>query len=553
VTDPHDEPPALAPSAGAAPDRLRGLLDAVLAIGQDLDLQAVLRRIIEAAVELVDAEYGALGVIGDGERLSQFVTVGLDDETYRQIGPLPRGHGILGLLIREPHPLRLDDLSQHDSSYGFPPHHPPMRTFLGVPVRVRDEVFGNLYLTEKRGGRTFDAEDEAVVHALATAAGIAVANARLYDEARQRERWLASSSDVTTQLLSGSDPDDVLELVVRHARDLSDAELALLALPSDDNNLLIEMSDGKAAAELRGRVVPVDGTLLGDVYRLGEPLAVGAVSSDERAQALRSLPVQLDAAMFVPLGSVGQTRGVLCVANRAGARRFGDRDVRILEAFAGQAAIALELAQRRRDAERLSVYADRDRIARDLHDLVIQRLFATGMQLEGATRFIDQPEASDRVRRAVDDLDATIREIRSTIYALQSPDLGTANSLRSRMLAVVEETSATLGFSPSVRLDGLVDTRVPEGVGEHLLAVLRESLTNIARHANAKAAEVHLSVDERLLTLTVRDNGQGLPADGRRSGLRNLADRATALGGGFTAATAPEGGTEVVWTVPLPG
>src|SRR4051794_10017919 len=206
-----------------APDRMRGLLEAVLAVGEDLDLQAVLHRIIEAAVTLVDAKYGALGVIGEGDRLSQFVTVGIDDEIYHQIGPLPRGRGILGLLIREPQAIRLDDLSSHETSFGFPPHHPPMRTFLGVPVRVRDEVYGNLYLTEKRDGQPFTAEDESTVQALAAAAGVAVRDARLYDEVHRRERWMTASADVATQLLSGADSGEVLGVVAKYARELSDA------------------------------------------------------------------------------------------------------------------------------------------------------------------------------------------------------------------------------------------------------------------------------------------------------------------------------------------
>ena len=530
---------------------MRGLFEAVLVVGEDLDLQAVLHRIIEAAVLLVDATYGALGVIGEGDRLSQFVTVGIDDETYARIGSLPRGRGILGLLIREPQSLRLDDLHAHPASYGFPPHHPPMTSFLGVPIRVRDEVFGNLYLTEKRGGRPFDEEDESIVQALAAAAGIAVANARLYDDVRRRERWVLASAEVTTELLSGTDPVEVLRNVARHARELNEADLAIVALPASADSLMVEVSDGEGAAVVRGRVVPVEGSLCGDAYRNAAPLIVSDLATDNRAYAATGLPVPAEAAMFVPLGSAGQVRGVLAVLNRAGARRFEQGDLRVLQAFAGQATVALELAESRRDAEQLSVYADRDRIARDLHDLVIQRLFATGMQLEGVTRLIDRPEASERVRRAVDDLDLTIREIRSTIYALQSPDLGGTPSLRSRIINVVDEISGALNFTPSVRLDGLIDTSVPDVVAEHLLAVLRESLSNVARHAGATGVEVLVVVGDEV-TLTVRDNGVGLPEGGRRSGLLNLEDRATQLNGKFLAAAAPEGGTELIWSVPLP-
>jgi signal transduction histidine kinase len=354
---------------------------------------------------------------------------------------------------------------------------------------------------------------------------------------------------VATQLLSGADPGDVLGVVAKYARELSDADLAVIALPATEDSLLIEVSDGEVAASVHGNVVPVEGSLLGAAYRGAESIAVSDAAADPRAYAADYLS-SVEAALYVPLGRADQVRGVLCVANRTGARRFGAADLRLVEWFAGQAAIALEVADRRRDREKLSVFADRDRIARDLHDLVIQRLFATGMQLEGASRFIERPEALERVRKAVDDLDLTIREIRSTIYALQAPDLGSEHSLRSRIVSVIDELTPALRFSPSLRLDGLVDTSVTDGVAEHLLAVLRESLTNIARHAHATAAEVLVVVADGV-TLTVRDNGQGLSAGGRRSGLSNMAQRADELAGTFTARKVPEGGTELVWSVPL--
>jgi signal transduction histidine kinase len=277
---------------------------------------------------------------------------------------------------------------------------------------------------------------------------------------------------------------------------------------------------------------------------------VSDLGAEKLAYAASGLAVPAEAAMFVPLGSVGHVRGVLAVLNWAGARRFDITDLGLLEGFAGQAAVGLQLAEHRRDVEQLSVYADRDRIARDLHDLVIQRLFATGMHLEGATRLMARPEAIERVRGAVDDLDLTIREIRSTIYSLQTPVSG-EQSLRSRIVDVVDEFSDALGFAPSLRLDGLIDTLVPDEIAEHLLPVLRESLSNVVRHAGASRVKVMVAVGDGV-RLTVRDNGVGLTGDGRRSGLLNLNDRAKAFGGTFDAAAAPEGGTEVVWAVPLP-
>ena len=527
----------------AVPGRVHGLLDAVVGLGEDLDLQVVLHRIAEAAATLVDAEYGALGVISeDGRGLSQFLVVGVDDEMVEKIGSLPEGHGVLGELIRDPHPLRLNDLSHHARSFGFPPGHPPMHTFLGVPIRVRDTVFGNLYLTEKKGGGHFDEEDEAVVLALAAAAGVAIQNARLYSETRQRERWLAATGEVSTALLSGTDPEEVLSLIACRAREVTEAATALVALPLDEHRLLVEVADGDDAERLRGQLIDQESSALGEVLRSGE---VRRLVADEA-------PLHLGHGVAVPLGgNDGPARGVLALT---GLPTTGTASVvRTVSSFAAQAAVALELAERRRDAERFAVFEDRDRIARDLHDLVIQRLFATGMQLEGAARLIrERPEeASARVHRAVDDLDGTIRELRSTIYGLQAPQDGPP-SLRALLLQVVDAGTEQLGFAPSLRLDGLLDTLVPQHVADHLLAVLREALSNAARHAQAATVAVLAAVRDDQLLLEVTDDGIGLPATGRRSGLANLQSRATELGGQLTVQSGEGVGTRLTWQVPLP-
>ncbi len=530
-------------------DRVHGLLDAVLTIASDLDLQAVLRRIIEAATRLVDARYGALGVIGNDGALSHFITVGIDDETIARIGPYPRGHGILGLLIRHPEPLRLHDLGQHPDSYGFPAHHPPMRSFLGVPIRTRGSVYGNLYLTEKAGGGDFDEEDESIVFALAAAAGVAIDNARLYAETSRRESWLTASAQVTTALLSGGEPDDVLRLVAERARDLVSADLAAIALPLGDS-LAVEVAEGELAEQLRGVRVDRVESLIGSVFQNGEALVVADVRGDPRTQLTRFVRAELGPAMFVPLRAGGGTRGVLCVANHAGGREFGSTEQSVLDGFAGQAALALELARQRRETEQLSLYRDRDRIARDLHDLVIQRLFATGMQLESSMRYMTRPEASEHVRRAVDDLDMTIKEIRSTIYALQRQDRGAPRNLRGRLVSLIEEYTPAFGFTPGLRFDGLVDTRVSPTIGENVLAVVREALSNAVRHSKASHVDVTVAVDETHVAVSVLDDGIGLPEQSHRSGLANLQARAEGLGGAFTAAAAPDGGTEISWRVP---
>jgi len=534
-------------------DRVHGLLDAVLAIGSDLDLQVMLRRIVEAARSLVDADYGALGVLDDaGNGLAQFLVVGIDEDTAAVIGALPEGLGVLGELIRDPRPLRLDDLSQHASSFGFPPGHPPMRTFLGVPVRVRNIVFGNLYLTDKRGGAPFDEEDEAVVLALAAAAGVAIQNARLYAESRQRERWLEATAEVSTALLSGTDPEDVLALVARQAREVTRGALSIVALPLGEDRLLVEAADGDGADRLRGRLLDRAHSALGEVWRHGLVVAVDdrdlGLAHPDAAQGAQ----EPGRGIAVPLGEAGRpARGVLAVTG------LPDADattvVRTLGGFAAQAAIALELAQRRRDAERYAVFEDRDRIARDLHDLVIQRLYATGMQLEHVTRLVagSPQEATERVHRAVDDLDATIHELRSTIYGLHAP-ADQAQSLRALFLQAVDAGGEQLGFAPSLRMDGLLDTLVPQEVVEHLLATVREALSNAARHAHASSVAVLVSVRDGELLLQVDDDGVGMAPGGRRSGLANLHSRAEQLGGELTIGSSPNQGTHVAWRVPLP-
>jgi signal transduction histidine kinase len=538
----------------ATRDRSQALLEAVVAIGSDLDLRTVLRRIVGAATTLVDASYGALGVIGEnGSRLIEFMPVGLSEEEIRQIEHWPHGLGILGLLIKEPKPLRLSDIAEHAESYGFPPGHPPMRSFLGVPIRVRGDVFGNLYLTEKRGGTDFDEEDESVVTALAAAAGVAIENARLYDEVRQRERWLDASSEVTLALLFGTDPAEVLAMVARRAREMTEADSATVSLVADEGKSLVcEVADGAYADLFRGRTVPVEGSLPGQALREGRPMIVDNARKDAAtAEALESIP--LGPALLVPLGVGGSIHGLLGVSRGEGGPPFTEASLRILDAFAGQAAIVFELAERRRDTERLTMLEDRDRIAKDLHDLVIQRLFATGMGLSGAARLTMKPEVATRIQQAIDDLDGTIRQIRSTIFALQAPPGERPTGLRSRILVSVRSAETSLGFPPRVLMEGLLDTAVPYGVGEHLLAVLGEALSNVARHAGADRVFITVKAAEDL-TLHVVDNGVGIDLDdvkARRSGLRNMNERAEALGGECTVAARELGGTMVEWRVPL--
>ncbi|WP_444545531.1 sensor histidine kinase [Streptomyces roseolilacinus] len=535
-------------------DRVHSLLEAVVSVGRELDLAQVLRRIVEAAAQLVDARYGALGVIGpDGRTLSQFLTTGLPDEEIAKIGPLPAGHGLLGEIIRNPEPLRLRDLGAHEVSYGFPAHHPPMRTFLGVPIRVRDQVFGNLYLTDKRGGQDFDAEDESVISTLSVAAGVAIDNARLYEDSRRQQRWLQANAEITHSLLSGSPRLRVLELIARRAREITGTRLADVAVPvggSDD--LVVELAIGADEDARRGLVVPVDGTLSGAAYGSGSPVTTASLADDTRYHAGPRCFEGLGPAVAVPLGTGAEdTRGVLLLARATDGVVFTSEELAPLLAFAGQAALALELAERRRDAEQLALLEDRDRIARDLHDLAIQRLFATGMTLQSAARLVEHKGAAERVERAVGDLDETIKIIRSTIFGLRARDEDTGPSLRARIARAVEEAASALGHPPRLSMEGLLDTDVPAQVADHVMAALTEALSNAARHAHATRVEVTARATADEVVLTVADNGRGIPRGGRRSGLGNLRERAHAVGGTFEVEGPAAGGTRLVWRAPL--
>jgi signal transduction histidine kinase len=534
----------------ATRDRAHALLEAVVAVGSNLDLEIVLRRIVEAAIGLVNARYGALGVVGEAGVLAEFIPVGLDEAEIARIHHWPEGRGLLGELITSPRPLRLPDISADARSSGFPAGHPPMRSFLGVPVRIRGEVYGNLYLTEKENGGQFDDEDEAIVVALAAAAGVAIENARLYEEARRRQRWLQASAEVTRLLLSGADPGEVLDLVTQQVLDMSGADLAVLALPrGEGGELVIRHAAGQDAAKAQGLILP-GVSLSAAVLATGEPVALEDFSHDERVAPVAREQMALGPAVIFPLGGPANVRGVLTVGRHPGAMPLAPAATEMVGSFAAQAAVALELADARRAAELFTVLQDRERIARDLHDLVIQRLYATGMSLQGALPMIERPELAERVSRAVDALDDTIGEIRSAIFALQARHDIKEPGFRGQILDIAAEMSGPLGFAPSLSMSGGLEERVPAGIAEQARHALREALSNAARHARASRVDVTVEVGRDLL-LVVRDDGVGLPPSTRRSGLANLAERARQLGGTLQVGPAGENGTELRWQVPL--
>jgi signal transduction histidine kinase len=541
-------------------DRTDLLLEAVVTVSRGLDLETVLHHIVETAIELVDARYGALGVLGDDGRIARFLTVGLSDEQIAAIGPYPTGHGVLGELIRHPVPLRLHDLSAHPASVGFPAHHPPMHRFVGMPLRVHGAPFGNLYLTDKRDGEDFTADDQRVLQALASAASVAVENARLYDVAQLRERWARANDRISREVLAGSSPDDVLTLIGSQAREVANADLTAVSVPDPDSGrLVLQTASGLGVEDQVGSVLSAAGTFAALTLRTGVPMVTDDATSDERAEFALDLPVELGPLAVWPLGERGSARGVLAAARVRGREPFSSVVVEALGAFAAQAAVALELAEGRADAERLALLRDRERIARDLHDLAIQRLYATGLSLQRVARTAT-PEVAEQLAAAVDEVDETISLVRTTIYRLQPGDLpgdpdGRRVGLRSRVITEVDAAAVSLGFGVRLRFEGPVDALVPPDVAGHVVAVLREALSNVARHASATRAEARLAVTDEL-ELVVRDDGTGIPPGVRRSGLRNLEQRAHELGGSFVVEPvdpdAAQVGTRLVWRVPLP-
>ncbi|GAB3697668.1 sensor histidine kinase [Nocardiopsis oceani] len=539
-------------------ERIRTLLEAVVSIGEGLELEPLLMRITETATRLVNARYGALGVIGPDGNMSRFIPVGLEPHEIACIDHWPKGEGILGLLIKEPEPLRLRDVRDHPESRGFPEGHPPMHTFLGVPIRIRDQVFGNLYMTDKTDGAEFTGDDELLLRALATAAGTAIENAQLFAQTQSRETWLDASGQITTRLLSGAAPEEVLRLVARRARTMAHADVAVIAMPGEEpETLTVRVWDGPEdqcrtlAAGARGATLTrAADTLLGGVYLSGTPVRTD-VSATEHEGAGFLTRMGIGPALVLPFGPPDGARGVLVLGRNQDRELFQNSWLSMLSSFANQAAVALELAETRLDSERLSVLEDRDRIARDLHDTVIQRLYATAITLMGTVRRIDDSTSAKRVQSAVDDLDDTIRQIRSTIFALQSSADDDTSWLRSQVLELVNATAETLGFAPRLLTQGPIDNAVDERTGEHLVAVLRELLSNTARHAGATTADVELSVGGDEVVLRVSDNGRGIPEGAARSGLRNLTSRAEELGGTMAVATGPGEGTVVEWSAPV--
>jgi signal transduction histidine kinase len=518
--------PRSGPTAATSQSRARRLLDAVAGVASDLSLPDVLLRIVRSSRELVDADHAALDVLGPEHRLTEFCHVGTDCGE------------------------RVGDLSEAAAG----------GSFLDVPVWTHGVRFGNLHLSRKPGAVGFTEEDQTIVGALAAAGGIAIDNALLFERTHQRELWLRASNEITGALLGGQHAPTALALVARQARTVAQAHVAAIALPQPDTgDLVVAGLDGAVADGMVGTLIRRAGTVAGEVMADGGSRLIDDVNEEPhrwltgRAGGPSGASERLGSAVLVPL-AVGQYElGVLVIARRQGDPAFTDADLQLARTFAEHSALAIEFARAQEARQRLAVLEDRDRIARDLHDLVIQRLFAVGLGLQSLVKLSGPGVISERARGFIADLDETVREVRRSIFSLHELPAGQL-SLRRDLLDAVQDAQGTLGFRPRVDLTGALESLVPDEVRPDLLAALREALSNVARHARASTVQVEIDVDGEghRLRMVVRDDGRGVRAGLRRhSGLANLTDRATRWGGSFHVESAPDAGFSLCWMVPL--
>jgi signal transduction histidine kinase len=532
-------------------DRRDELIRSGLALASELELEAVLQRIIGLAVEMTDATYGALGVLGPDGSIREFVTTGVTAAERRAIGHEPTGRGVLGLLIRDPHPIRIANIGEHPASFGFPPNHPQMTSFLGAPVTARGQVFGNIYLTDKRDGGGFDDEDEEALVVLAAQAGTAIENARLYEEARTRQRWLEAVREIGEAILVGAHPDGTLHLVAERAAALVEADLALVSVPEGPHHLRVAYAQGMNAAQILGMTFPLEGSISGEVVRTGSASVVSNAATDLRAYGPLVAAGGFGPVVVVPLTARGRAFGTLAVANRLGGPAFGEQQVALVGTFADQAAVALEYARAQQEVERLAILEDRERIAKELHDGVIQALFAVGMGLEGVAMVTGDDELSARLEGAVNEIDRVIRDLRNYIFGLR-PGILADRELDKALRALAEEFQSRSGVVTIVDVDEEVAAHL-SSVAADVIQLTREALSNVGRHAAAETCRVSLRHRDHTAVLEVDDDGRGFDAatSRRGEGLTNLEDRAAALGGKASIESTPAQGTTVRIELPL--
>lgn len=536
-------------------DQLDNLLEAMLAVSSGLDIEHTLRQIVHSAVNLVNARYGALGIRGENGTLSRFIHHGLDEHAARAIGAFPRGHGLLGELFTAERPVRLDDITTHPTRYGFPPNHPPMRSFLGVPISSRGEVFGNLYLAEKAASAPFTQDDEAIVEALAAAAGIAIDNAQMYDNVRRKQRRLAAASEISTELLAGTKPEDALPLLAHKAAELNNTTIAAVAVRDELSTgerptLVVDVAHDAGPDIAVGTVLPTEGSLCGQVFDANVGRRVAELPLPTEAGPTAAF----GPALLVPLRASGTTFGVLITAREPGGTPFTAEDLQLTESFTDQAALAYQLAHAHAQTRELDVLADRDRIARDLHDNIIQRLFATGLSLERTVAMERTPGLRQRIAAGIDSLQEIVTEMRGAISDLHHGTPGVP-TFRARLNHVVDDATSAADLRTTVRMAGPLDI-VADDLADDAEAVVREAIGNVVAHAGASTVVLTVSIADDL-TIDVTDNGQWQPRTYQAAtprgtgGLAELARRAKQTGGSVRVERARGTGTKLVWSVPL--
>jgi signal transduction histidine kinase len=546
---------AVTPSDG----RLRALLDASMAITSDLSLESLLERLVSTAAELTGAAYAALGVIDrSGEQLESFVTTGIDGVTHRAIGDLPRGRGILGVLIDEASPLRLHDLSDDPRSVGFPPNHPAMHTFLGVPILVRGVAYGNFYLTEKEGGADFTESDQEVVSLLAAQAAIAIENARLYEAATQWSRQLESLNEIGNALATETNVDRLLDLVARRSRELLNARLVTVLLPAGGGELRFVAVAGEGGGDLIGQTMPLAASKSGRVIERGRSERVDSVLDDPEVdhEVMRRFGARTG--LWVPLVARGQTIGLLAAHDKLlPDPRFTDNDLRLAETFASRASVAVDLSQRiARDAFRRVVEAqelERRRLARELHDETGQALTSILLGLRSLEDALGSVEARESVATLRELVVATLQDVRRLAVELRPKvldDFGLVPALERLTESFGEQTEIDVRFETA-----LGDERLPADVETALYRIVQEALTNVVTHAHARSVSIVLVRKPDTVALVIEDDGRGFdPATTREGGfgLEGMRERVGLLDGKLQVESRADAGTTIVAEVRLP-
>lgn len=528
------------------------LLDAGLTLASELSLPIVLQRIVDLAVQVTDARYGALGVLGEDGHLVEFVTSGLSSAERKAIGALPRGRGLLGHVIAHPAVVRVANIAEHPSSVGFPPHHPPMKSFLGAPVTAMGKVYGNIYLTDKRQAEEFSSDDETALLVLATQAGVAIANASLYEEMTMRERWLDALREISSEILAGVDSNSLLDRIAVTARELANADMStIITTTATPGEVVVAAASGAETAAVAGQRLPQARTVSGEVMRSGKPL----IFADATLERKRSAPIiraaRVGPAIFVPLRVAGRATGTLMVANATGGRRFRERELRLVETFADQASVAIEYGRARVDQMRLGLLEERERIAKELHDGIIQSLFAVGMGLQGTALVAGSPEVAGRIEGAVGELDRVIRDLRNYIFGLR-PGILADRQLDQALRTLSEEVTGRSRLATLVDIDAETAAAL-SARSQDVVQLTREALSNAARHAHAKSASITLTRRDGMAVLTIEDDGAGFDPsrDAPGNGLRNMRERAAALGGELNLASEAGVGTRVEVRIPF--